>query len=119
MLGRISLERGAVDHGPLRHEAIQLGPLGAAQHVADEQPMPSQLCHHPHVQSVNWIGAAKQILHEILAPLHMGQHICIQTVKRIGCHRRVVFPPDRLFDPGGADHEFVLGRTPGKLPGCA
>jgi hypothetical protein len=38
MAGRIGLERRAVDHRPFGGEAVQLGPFGAAQKVADENP---------------------------------------------------------------------------------
>ena len=110
MPGRIGLERRAVDDRKVGDECGQLGRLRAAQQVADEKRVPRQLSDHTHVQTVRRVGSAKQILHVIGSALHMLQHVGIKHVKLIGLHRRVVFPPDRVFHRWGRDHEFIFRR---------
>ena len=114
---RVGLEAGAVDDGELGRKRVQFFARGAAQQVADEQAMPCEFGHHTHVQTVFGVGAAKQVLNEIITALHVLQHVVIQLVERGGLHRFVVFPPDAVFDRGGANNKFVLGRTPGVLTG--
>ena len=106
--GRISLEGGAVEHCPRGRKTVQLFPLGAAQQVADEQPVPRQFRHHAQINAVGRVGAGVKILHKIIAALHMGQHIGVKLIKSGGRHGGVVFPPDRPFDRRGSHHELVF-----------
>ncbi|OIQ68780.1 hypothetical protein GALL_496230 [mine drainage metagenome] len=115
--GRISLEGRAVDDGEFRQEAVQLGARRATQHVVDEQAVPGKFRHHAHVKTVRRLSAGKQILHEIVAPLHVGEHVLIQTLERVRRHRRVVFPPDRVFDRGMTNDMLIFGRAAGMAAG--
>ena len=114
---RIGPEARQVDDGIFGRETRQLVLGRAYQQGADEQVVPGQFVDDPHVQAVVGIGAAEQILHKVITALHVVQHVGIQPVKGLGRHRLVVFPPDRVLDLGGADHELVLGRTAGMRPG--
>ena len=114
----IGLEAGAVDDGEFRHERVEFRWLWSAQQMPDEQPMPGQFGHNADVQPVCRISAAIEVLDEILAALHMGQHVGVQNVERLRRHRRVVLPPDRIFDAWRADDKFVLGRPACVFAGC-
>ena len=114
---RVRLEAGAVDDGPFGNEPVQLFPRRAAQQMADEQPVPGQFRHHPHIQPMHRVGPGIKVLHEIVAALHMGQHVRMQPVEPLGRHRRIVLPPDRLFHRRRTHHMLVLGRASGELSG--
>ncbi len=111
----VGAEAGAVDQREIGGEAVERGALGAAQHGAVEQAVPGQFGDHAHVDRVLGIGPADEILHEILAVLHVGQHVGMKRVEARRRHGGVVFPPDRVFDRGGAHDMLVPGRAPGEL----
>jgi hypothetical protein len=64
MAFRIGAEARQVDDGELRHEAGEIGRLGADQQRADEQRMPGQLGEDPGLDLECGIGAAVKILRE-------------------------------------------------------
>jgi hypothetical protein len=117
MLGWISLEAGAIDDRPFRGKTVQLCPVGAAQHMADEKTVPSQFRDDTHVQTVFGVCASIEVLDEVIAALHMRQHVTAQIGKSLWCHGRVVFPPDRIFNRWRADDKFILRRPSGILAG--
>ena len=95
----------------------QLGRVGAAQHVADEEAVPGELGDDADVQPVGGVGAGVEILHEELAAADVGAHVGEQPAEVLGRHRRVVLPPDVRHDRGLADDELVLGAAAGVAAG--
>ena len=112
---RVGLEAGAIDDCPIRHETVEFRALGAAQQVADKQAVPRHFGNDADVETMRGFGTGVEVLDEVVAALHMCQHVFAQGRKCFGCHRRVVFPPDRVFDRGGPHNELVLWRPAGKL----
>ena len=115
VFGWISRKARAVDHGEVRDEIIQRVALGAAQHVANEQTVPSQLGHHTHVDRVFRIGPTDQILDEVITPLHMRQHVLVKRIKAFRRHLGVVFPPDFIGNAVGFYDMFILGGASGEF----
>ena len=67
----------------------------AAQHVPDEEPVPGELGHHPHVDPVRRVGAGIDVAHERLAALEIGQHAFMDDIEML--RRYLVInrsPPD-------------------------
>ncbi len=115
MLFRVCLKAGAVDHGEVGHEILQGLSVRAAQQMADEQAMPSHLCHHAHLDRMCRVGPAGQILHVIVTPLHVRDHVIIERIKSFGRHFGIIVPPDRVGHAVGFDHMFVFWRPAGKF----
>ena len=115
VLGRIGLEAGAVDDGEIGGEVFQRFGIGAAQHGADEKPVPCQFCHHPHIDRMFGVGTANEVLDEVILTLHMGDHVLIKRIKPFGRHLSVVFPPDAVGHAVGLDHMFIFGRPTGEF----
>ncbi len=113
----VRLERRAVDDCPIGDKRVQIFTIWAAQHMADEQVVPSQLGHNTHVDGIGRVGTAYQILNVVVLALHMLDHIGMQSIKAFGRHRGVVFPPDAVGNTVCLDDEFVLGGTAGELAG--
>ena len=90
-------------------EVIQVRTFRAAEHGADEQPVPSQFCHHTHVDRVARVGTANQVLNKVIFALHVRDHVVVKRVKsRLG-HFGVVVPPDGVFHAVRFDDMFVFG----------
>ena len=114
---RAGLEGGAIYHSPISGELFQLVCVRPAQHVANEQPMPGQLCHHAHIEAVGRICAAKEVLHKIITPLHMRNHILVERLKTRFRHGRIVFPPNAIGHRSSFDHMFVFWRSASEFAG--
>lgn len=113
----VGLEAGTVDDREVGRESGQAFRIGTAQQVTDEQRVPSQFRHDPHVQAVRGVCAAEQVLHVVVATLHVLQHVGLELPEGVRLHRGIVFPPNRVLDRWSADDEFVLGRAAGVLAG--
>jgi hypothetical protein len=61
--GGVGPEGRAVDDGEVRHETVQRRAVGRKQQMPDEQPVPGQFRHQPHVDPQRRIGAGIQVLH--------------------------------------------------------
>jgi hypothetical protein len=57
---RVGAERGAVDDREVGLERVEIVAVGAAQQVADEEAVPGELRHHPHVEPVRRVGAGER-----------------------------------------------------------
>ena len=113
----VCLEGRAVEDRAVGREGVELGPVGPAQEVADEQRVPGQLGDHAHVEPVGGVGAGVKVLHEGLAALQMRDHVGAESGEGLRLHRGVVGPPDMALGAGRADDELVLGRAAGMRAG--
>ena len=96
----------------------ELGPVRAAQQVADEQAVPGELGHHADVQAVLGVGAGVEVLHEELGAADVVAHVGAERARRPPAPSAALFvPPDVRLDRGLADHELVLGAAPGVAAG--
>ena len=101
----------------LGQEAGELGRVGPAQQVADEEAVPGELGDDPHVQPVGGVGAGVEVLDEELAALMCARMSASSAAKCAGAIGALFSHQTSAVDRGLADDELVLGAAAGVAAG--